>query len=393
MNSKMKWGGILAALAVVMVVSAFGLRGQSPRPSDPPVVIDLAQRSATRLRDAVRFPADAPQLTLISSTAIPASPIPITEPLSARIVYDDDVTARVAVGFSGRIVALKAAPGDSVRAGQVLAEIDSPDFGTASADLLKARADERVKRLAFERAKDLGSGEAIAARELESAQADFEQAQAERVRAEQRVANLNPQGLPVRGQRVSLTSPVNGVVTERTATPALEVSPGMAAPLFVIADLRHLWLMIDLPEHLLSRMKVGSAVSVECDAYPGKSFTAHIVQLGEVVDPNSRRIVVRARLDNPGARLLPEMFVRASVLQDSGSGVKVPNGAIVIRGNQRFVFVQTAPGEFHRRLVKLVTQGGDFSYVGEGLAGGEQVVTSGALLLDAEISARADSNS
>ncbi|MDP9123102.1 MAG: efflux RND transporter periplasmic adaptor subunit [Pseudomonadota bacterium] len=393
MNSKMKWGGIVAALAVVVVVSAFSLLGQRNRQSDPPVVIDPAQGSAARQRDAVRFPADAPQLTLISSTAISASPIPTTEPLSARIVYDDDVTARVAVSFSGRIVALKAAAGDSVRAGQVLAEIDSPDFGSASADLLKARADEQLKRLVFERAKELGPGEAIAAREMDSARADFEQAQAERIRAEQRVANLNPQGLSIQGQRVSLTSPVNGVVTERTATPSLEVSPALPAPLFVIADLRHLWLMIDLPERLLSRMKVGSAVGVECDAYPDKRFTARIVQLGEVVDPNTRRIVVRARLDNPEARLLPEMFVRASVLQDSGSGVKVPNGAIVIRGNRTFVFVQTAPGEFRRQAVKLVTQGGDFSYVGDGLAGGEKVVTSGALLLDAEISTRADGNS
>ena len=389
----MKWGGIVAALAVAATVSAVSLLGQRDRKPESSVEVGLAQRRPAGQRDTIRFPADAPQLTLITGTTLPASPIPTTEPLSARIVYDDDATARIAVSFSGRIVALKVAAGETVHAGQVLAEIDSPDFGSASADLLKARADEQVKRLTFERAKELGPGEAIAARDLDSARAEFEQAQAERIRAEQRVANLNPQGLLVRGQRVSLTSPVNGTVTERTASPALEVSPGMAAPLFVVADLRHLWLMIDLPERLLGKVKLGSAVEVESDAYPDKRFTAHIVQLGEVVDPNTRRIVIRARLDNPDLRLLPEMFVRASVLQDSGRGVKVPNGALVIRGHRSFVFVQTGPGEFHRQSVTLATQGGDFSYVGEGLTGGEEVVTSGALLLDAEISTRADGNS
>jgi cobalt-zinc-cadmium efflux system membrane fusion protein len=112
------------------------------------------------------------------------------------------------------------------------------------------------------------------------------------------------------------------------------------------------------------------------------------VQLGQVVDPNTRRVAVRARLDNPAGKLLPEMFVRASVLQDSGVGVRVPNSAIVNRGVYTYVFAQTAPGEFQRRQVQLLTRGSDSSYVGEGLQGGESVVITGALLLDAELSVR-----
>ena len=145
--------------------------------------------------------------------------------------------------------------------------------------------------------------------------------------------------------------------------------------------------MIDLPEKLIGKIKLGSAVSVESDAYPNEHFNAKIIQLSQAVDPNTRRATVRARLDNPGGKLLPEMFVRASVLQDSGSGVPVPNSAIITRGIYTYVFIQTAPGEFQRRKVKLLTQGSDISYVGEGLQGAERVVIKGALLLDAEMSA------
>ena len=385
---KKKWIPIVAlSLLLVPILVWFVWYSGSPKPlikEDAPVP-PAAHGSA----NVLRYPEGAPQLLMIESQAIPASPVPLTDALNARLVYDEDATARIGVAISGRITAIKAAPGDSVKAGQVLAEIDSPDFGTANADLNKARADEERKRLVFERAKDLVQGEAIALKDWEAARADLALAKAETARAEQRLKNLNPRGLAIQGQRVSLTSPMDGVVTERTATQALEVNPALPAPLFVVTDPRRLWLMIDLPENLLASVKLGGPVEVESDAYPGARFPAKVVQLGRLVDINTRRVTVRARLDNPELKLLSEMFVRAYLLQDSGVGVRVPNSAIVNQGVYVFVYVQTAAGEFERRKVTLLTRGGEFSYVGDGLNGGERIVTTGTLLLDAELTARA----
>lgn len=343
--------------------------------------------------DSLRYPAGSPQLAMIHAEPLRLSAVPLAEALSARLAYDEDATARVSASVAGRIVALKAAPGDRVKAGQVLAEIDAPDFGTALADLQKARADEAHKRLVLERAQSLQPGEAIAARDVESARADLIQAQAETTRTEQRLKNLNPRGLPVQGQRVALTSPLDGVVTERNANPGLEVAPGMAGPLFVVTDPRRLWLLIDLPEKLIPRVRLGSSVVVESDAYGGQTFNAKVVQLGQVLDPNTRRAVVRARLDNAAGRLLPEMYVRALLLQDGGQGLAVPNSALINRGLYTYVFVQLADGTFKRREVKLLTHGSETSFVGAGLSDGEAVVVTGALLLDAEISSRAETKS
>ena len=182
---------------------------------------------------------------------------------------------------------------------------------------------------------------------------------------------------------------MDGVVTERNATPSLEVSPGMTTPLFVVTDPKRLWLSIDLPESLLGQIKLGSAVALLSDAYPEDRFTAKIIQLGQVINPNTRRASVLASLDNSAGKLLPEMFVRASILQNNGEGVRVPNESIMIRGIYSYVFVETNPGEFTLRQVKLVKRGIDFSFVGEGLKSNERVVTKGALLLDAEILSRA----
>ena len=383
MNRSKLLGLSLVVLVAVILVGWFFLGSHKNGPP-PPAMAALSEPRAVN-SGSIKFEAGAQQLALVRTQSIPISPVPMADELSARIAYDDDVTARISTSFSGRIVELKAAPGDRVKAGQVLAVIDSPDFGLAQADLNKARADEKRKALAVKRAKDLVPGEAISTRDWETVQADYAQSQAETARAEQRLKNLNPHDLIIKGQRVILASPIDGVVTERNATPALEVSPGMAAPLFVVTDTKRLWLQIDLPETLLGRVKLGSEVAVSNDAFPDQRFLAKIIQLGQVINPNTRRANVLARIDNTDGKLLPEMFVRASVLQQNGEGVRVPNEALVIRGIYTYVFVETNPGEFTLRQVKLVKRGIDFSYVGEGLKGDERVVTKGALLLDAEL--------
>ena len=372
-------------LLVVLALAYAGWRSLSLQKIEHmPSPAASAQQAHAELSGSIRFVAGASQLAMLHTQSLPLTPIPLSEQLSARVTYDEEVTARIGVSFSGRILALKAAPGDAVTLGQVLAVIDSPDFGTAYADLNKARADEKRKQLAVKRAKDLVPGEAISTRDWEAVQADYAQAQAETARAEQRIKNLNPHGLKIVGQQVSLASPLQGVVTERTASPALEINPNLAAPLFVVTEPKRLCVSIDLPESLLSKVKLGSVVTIQSDAFPDQTFTGKIIQLGQTINPNTRRANVLAQVDNPEGKLLPEMFVRASVLQADGQGVRVPNQALITRGLYAYVFVEQAAGDFTLQRVKPIKRGVDFSYIGEGLRGGERVVTKGALLLEAE---------
>lgn len=377
---------VLVALAIVAVLLAgwwYLLRPDSRAPAPPDAPAAAAERPTI---DTVRYPAGAPQLDMIEAHRFTYSPLPASDELPARLVYDEDATARLTVAVPGRIVAIRVSAGDAVKAGQVLAEVDSPEFGGALADLDKARADERRKKLVADRARALSSGQGMAAKDVELALADHAQARSETARAELRLRNLNPRGIALSGQRVALTAPIDGIVTERAVTPGLEVSPG-GPPLFVVSDLHRLWMMIDLPERLLSQVRLGGLVSVTSDAYPNDRFWATVIQLGQAVDTRTRRVSVRARLDAPDSRLLPEMFVRAAILEGNGTGIEIPNTAIVYRGVNDYVFVRTGPGEFQRRQVFLQTRGSESSYVGDGLRDGEDVVTAGAMLLDAELSA------
>ena len=374
------------AIAGVVVGAAIAIAVVTVRAREATAVATPveAQVGPTPPPGTIHLPTEAPVLGMIRVQALPRGPLPLSDVLSARIVYDEDRTARVTVGFNGRIARLIASPGDAVKSGSPLAEIDSPDFGLAAADLMKAQADEEHKRLTLTRSRDLLSGGVIPQKDVESAQADFAQARAETNRAALRVRNINPAGTKANGEHFLLASPMAGIVTERNANPAMEVSPALVLPLFVISDVTHLWALIDLPERLLGQVQNGERVTLESDAYPGQTFDATVVHIAQILDPLTRRIAVRAQVDNAALRLRPEMFVRATMLRESGSGVRVPNEALVNDGLYSYVYLQDGEHDFRRVRVDAVIKGARYSYVDGGLAGGERVVTSGALLLAAE---------
>lgn len=377
----------LARLSLLALLTACSKAPAPPSPAAPAPATTARHADA----DHLRFAPGSPQLTMIHSSVATAFPLPVAQPLEARLAYDEDVTSRLSLPVSGRVTELRARPGDRVRRGQALLVIDSPDVGSAMADLARAEADLGLKQKTVARLQNLSGGDAVARRELEQAQADLAQARAEQARAALRLRNLHLGESSREGQRLTLRSPLDGVVVERNANPAMEVSPSLTSPLFVVADLRHLWVLADLPEKLGPQVRVGDRLVIESDALPQEHREARVVQVGPTVDPATRRVVLRAKLDNPDGRLMPEMFVRAWLPARRGEpAVRVPNTAIVTRGVHAFVFVETQAGEFQRRRVDLAARGGDDSFVSQGLTAGERVVTQGALLLDAELSAPAD---
>ncbi|HEY4374616.1 MAG TPA: efflux RND transporter periplasmic adaptor subunit [Burkholderiales bacterium] len=331
----------------------------------------------------IKYPEGAPQLSALRVEAAIEAPLPLAEPLNAKVSYDEDVTARITSPIAGRIVALKAAAGDTVKAGQVLANIDAPDFATAVADVHKAEADQNVKRLAAERAQKLFDGDVIARKDLEAANAELAQSQAESQRARARLKNLIPAAGD--GPGLSLRSPIAGVVADRKANPSQEVQPG-SDPLFVVSNLSKLWVLVDLPERHLATVKPGLPVSVSVEAFPNESFRGVVSRVGQVVNPDTRRVQVRCDIDNPDGKLRPEMYARVILLTDEGKqAVRLPNNALVTEGLYSYVFVETAPRQFTKRRVKLAVQDREYSYVSDGVSKGEKVVVGGSLLLQSEL--------
>ena len=334
----------------------------------------------------LRFPAGAPQLSYIKIEAVEALPEPLLDPLSARIAYDENHTVRVSSPIAGRVTRILVQPGDRVSAGQPLVQIDSPDFAAAAADVAKSRADFQLKEKSFARAAELFKAEVIARKDLDNAESDLRQAEAEHNRGKLRLRNLDPAMTDAGGSGYALRAPIAGIVAERSVNPGTEVRPDAPNPLFVITEPTHLWVVVDLPERNLAALHAGQDVFVEVDAYPNQQFPARVATVGEVLYPATRRVQVRCVLDNPKRLLKPEMYARVTPLADTQ--VKLPriqNSSLLTEGLYSFVFVEKEPGVFAKRLVTLGLQGRSTSYVKQGLVDGERVVTVGALLLNSEL--------
>jgi cobalt-zinc-cadmium efflux system membrane fusion protein len=170
----------------------------------------------------------------------------------------------------------------------------------------------------------------------------------------------------------------------------MEPRPDLPNPLFVVSDPTRLWLLVDVPERSLALVKPGQKVSLETDAFPDARFAATVDKVGYALDPVTRRVQVRCRVENPDGRLRPEMYARVTFLSDSGrSAIAVPNAGLVTEGVNTYAFVESSPGVFQKRQVGLALRGREISHVDSGLKAGERIVVEGALLLNAEMASHA----
>lgn len=339
----------------------------------------------TKPADRVVLPPNAPQLTFLKLEPAASVPLPAAGPFNARLSVAEDFTARIFPPVNGRITQLQANLGDTVQKGALLAVIDAPEFGSAQADVHKADANALLKQRGMTRAKTLYEGGAISRRELEASEADFAAARAEAERTHQRLHNLLAQGEKIDGERLPLKSPLNGIVVDRQANPGTEVRSDANQPLFVIADLSRLWLTLDLPE-TETGVHVGDSVYFTVDAWPGQTFSAKISRVSPVLDPATRRIPVRAVIDNSNSRLRPEMYARANVmLPDAQKVLRIPASALLTQGLTSALFVEASPGEFVRRNIKTLRQDKEFVYLAAGedspIKAGDRIVVKGAMLL------------
>jgi cobalt-zinc-cadmium efflux system membrane fusion protein len=343
--------------------------------------------------EKVVFAENAPQLTSFSvQTAAPRT-LAITH-LTGRLYWDDNATVRVFTPVAGRVVRVLADLGDTISAGTALAEIDSPDFAQAVADARTSAGNLAAADKAQARAKELLDHGAAAQKDVEAAEAAYTAALAERNRAAARLANYG--GDRDTNSFYILRSPLAGVLVDKNINPGQELradqmlanAPNLFAPLFVVSDPTKLWLQVDVAEGDLSSIRTGQNLHIySTNAYPGRVFDGVIEKIGSTLDPSTRTIRVRAAVKNPDNLLKAEMYVLVDVAENMESaataGVEIPSQAIFTKGADSYLFVQNAPCQFERRLVKVGLEQDGKIPVLAGVRPGDKVVTEGCLLLQA----------
>ena len=331
----------------------------------------------------LRYPAGHPQLPLLVSTAATQAQSMAIE-LPAKLVWNEEKTQRVYAAFSGRVTRISADVGQTVRAGQVLAELASPEFGAAQADTSRAQADATLAKQALQRQRELFDAGVVARKDLEQAEAEAARAQAEVSRALARTS-LYGSSAGV-NQQLGLRSDMAGVVVERNLNPGQEVRPdGATAPLFVVSDPSVLWLQIDAQEADVSDLRPGAKIQLQVPTLPDQKWQATITAVTDQIDPNTRTIKIRATVANPQRLLKNEMLAKVRYQRQVGNSIEVPATAVFLRGNQHYVFVQSQAGIFEPRDVKVSYEGAQRVLLSAGLKEGEQVVSQNGLLLAREL--------
>jgi len=338
--------------------------------------------------DVVSLATNSPQLSALTLETVGAVQ-PAAVSLAGRLTWDEDATARVFTPFAGIVRRLLVDVNQPVARGQALAEILSADFGQAQADARKAQSDFRRVEKALARARDLLAHGAIPLKDLESAEADFASAEAERERTEARLAIYGATASSTE-RGFLLPSPLAGLLVDKSVNPGQEVRPDqmlanlpqITAPLFVVTDPKRLWIQIDATEAELPALQPGREFTFAARAFPGQVFTGRVEVVSQFIDPNTRTIKVRGTVENSRQLLKAEMFVSVSLRGAETAGASVPSRAIFLKGEKHYVFVEDQPGRYARREVKVGPEDGDRIVVVAGVLPGQRVVTEGCILLD-----------
>jgi Cu(I)/Ag(I) efflux system membrane fusion protein len=186
---------------------------------------------------------------------------------------------------------------------------------------------------------------------------------------------------------VAVTAPISGHVISKNAVQGAYVQPG--TELFEIADLTKVWVLGDVYEYEVGRVRIGQAADVLLAAYPNERFSGKIGFIYPVVDAATRTLRVRVELNNVGLRLKPGMYGDVLIHLDSERGVVIPTEALADTGEYQYVFLAKEGGRFEPRRVRGGNRSGDKVQILEGLSPGELVVTTAGFLIDSESRLRA----
>lgn len=370
--------GLVTALAIALAACG--------KPSD---VTKTASPQAEVGTNYVIFPKDSPQLaTLRTIEALPEQESFVR--INGRASWNDARTSRVSSPVAGRVVELPVMPGSSVRKGDVLAVVTSPEFGLIQAEARKAQADHQLAERSLERVRDLHAAGVVPTKELQNSEAELARSLAELQRTQVRQRGFG--GGSKVDQLFKVVAPISGVLVDRRVTIGQEIRSDQApeSALFVISDPINLWISLDVPESLSQEVQVGEAVRVTVPALAGEVFDAHIEYVADFIDPQTRTVKARASVDNSKRRLKADMYVTSEVEMPVSKALKVPANALYLQGNRYHGFVEESPGRFVRKTMKAEPSGVGMMRVFTGIEKGDRVVVDGALLLQQMLNQKAN---
>jgi membrane fusion protein, heavy metal efflux system len=306
--------------------------------------------------------------------------------LTGAVAYNAFNTTPVITQVGGPVSRILVVPGQHVKTGQPMLDVSSPDYSQLLDAYLKAADSFRLADKNWVRAQDLYQHHAIAQRDLEQAESDRNQAQADLNAADQGMRILgikNPGDLAKAPSSalIPVLAPIGGEVVERLVSPGQVVQAGQTQA-FTISDLSTVWVLANVYQADLAAVRTGDDVVVETDSYPDR-FHGRISYVSPALDPNTRTLQARIVVDNPGEKLKRDMYCTVTVTAGFiPNAIAVPDASVLRDdNNQPFVYLATSANQFGRRDVEIGESLDGKTHILRGLSPGERVVGDGSLFL------------
>ena len=287
-----------------------------------------------------------------------------------RVEEPEQQLSAVSARIGGRIDKLYVQfTGQTIQRGQAIAKIYSPDLNSSAEEY----------RLALENRKNLGRADAIGIQQANDL------VEASRHRLE--LWGVTPKQIEQLSERepnldLTVYSPAGGTITERKVTQGQYVNAGDV--LYTLADLSQVWIKAEVYESQVPQVRVGQAVVITTDALPNQKVHGRVEFVEPTANAQTRTVSVHVHVANPGLRLRPGMFVRATFASTAADMLVIPRSAVLATGTQKLVYVAKGPDIFEARQVEVGTPSDNFYPVLGGLALGERVVSNGNFLIDSQ---------
>ena len=387
-------GGVVLAAAVVML-----------GPSRPQTVTHNTDISSQTRRTVNRYRPTQEEWTNLVVAQVVQRSFRADRTTEGKIALNDEHATPIFSPYSGRVVKLLVKPGDKVERGQPLFVIEATDTVQSLNDLMtaasaknKAVSQLELVQTILKRNRDLYEAKAVPLRDLQkaendliSAQNDIRASEAALAAAHNRVLLLGRTDEEIAAFQETgkinadtpVVAPLAGTVVARKVGPGQYLSAGASDPVFIVGDLSTVWLSSYVRETDAQSVHVGQTLDFTVTAIPGRTFTAKIDYVAASLEPNSRRLTVRATVDNKDGNLKPEMFASVDIFTNPDSNVvAVPRDAVVQDGASSRVWVVREDRTIELRQIKVGATNGQMIQVVEGLVPGDNIIVRGSLFLD-----------
>jgi membrane fusion protein, heavy metal efflux system len=401
-SSRARAASIAALIAVAVVAYGVWHWSQSSKPEQGATTRAGAESNASIApsRDKNSFDLSDSQLASVKVEPAEERNFPVEKQAVGSIDFNEDMETQIFTPYQGRIIALYAEIGDDVKKGQTLFTIDSPDLLQAESTLIAAAGVLELTTRNLARLRELYKTLAVSQRDLDQGQSDQQTAEGNLRAARDAVRIFGKNDSEIdriianrsADPTLVVPSPINGRITARNAAPGLFVQPANPPPPYVVADVNTMWMLANVTENDSPAFRVGQQVQVKLGAFPGRVFDGKITTIGAIVDPGTRRVLVRSEISDPQHELRSGMFANFVIsLGPPAHSPGIPSDGVVREGDGTMtVWVTADRRRFTKRTVKIGELHDGYRQILEGVQVGELFATEGALFLSNAFSTAAE---